>query len=71
MWNKGQATQGEHKEVARICREKIRRAKAQPDLKLATVVKGNIFVCLFLTNILTVRAVLKRISILYWIPQGM
>ena len=40
-WKKGQATWGEYKEVARICREKIRKAKAQHKLNLVTVVKDN------------------------------
>ena len=32
-------TQGDYKDVVRICREKIRKAKAQLELKLATAVK--------------------------------
>jgi len=36
-----QATQGEYKEVVRRCREKIRKAEAQHELNLATVVKEN------------------------------
>ncbi|KAK4825595.1 hypothetical protein QYF61_000684 [Mycteria americana] len=40
-WKKGQATQEDYKGVARLCREKIRRAKAQLELNLATAVKDN------------------------------
>jgi len=29
LWKRGRATQGEYKEVVRMCREKIRKAKAQ------------------------------------------
>ncbi|KAK4829538.1 hypothetical protein QYF61_005177 [Mycteria americana] len=41
LWKKGQATQEDYKDVVRLCREKIRRAKAQLELNLATAVKGN------------------------------
>ncbi|KAK4814369.1 hypothetical protein QYF61_017782 [Mycteria americana] len=41
LWKKGQATQEDYKGVARLCREKIRRAKAELELNLATAVKGN------------------------------
>ena len=41
LWKKGQATQKEYKEVVKICREKIRKAKAQLELNLAAGVKGN------------------------------
>ncbi|GAB0209753.1 hypothetical protein GRJ2_003441000 [Grus japonensis] len=41
LWKKGQATQGDYKDVVRLCREKIRRAKAQLELNLATVIKDN------------------------------
>ena len=40
LWKKGQTTQKEYK-VAKMCREKIRRAKAQLELKLAAGVKRN------------------------------
>ena len=40
-WKKGRETQGYYKEVVRICREKIRKAKAQLELNLDTVVKEN------------------------------
>ncbi|KAK4818051.1 LOW QUALITY PROTEIN: hypothetical protein QYF61_004578 [Mycteria americana] len=38
---KGQATQEDYKGVARLCREKIRKAKAQLELNLATAVRDN------------------------------
>ncbi|KAK4824953.1 hypothetical protein QYF61_021641 [Mycteria americana] len=41
LWKKGQATQELYKDVMRFCREKIRRAKAQLELNLATAVKDN------------------------------
>ncbi|GAB0187132.1 mitochondrial enolase superfamily member 1 [Grus japonensis] len=41
LWKKGQATQENYKDVVRLCREKIRRAKAQLELNLATVVRDN------------------------------
>ncbi|KAK4811106.1 hypothetical protein QYF61_016392 [Mycteria americana] len=41
LWKKGQATQEDYKGVARLCREKIRRAKAELELNLAAAVKDN------------------------------
>lgn len=41
LWKEGKASQGMFKEVVRLCRNKIREAKAQLELKLATSVKGN------------------------------
>ncbi|KAK4818205.1 hypothetical protein QYF61_008589 [Mycteria americana] len=41
LWKKGQATQEDYKGVARLCREKIRRAKAELELSLAAAVKDN------------------------------
>ncbi|KAK4826490.1 hypothetical protein QYF61_009563 [Mycteria americana] len=41
LWKKGQATQENHKDVVRLCREKIRSTKAQLELNLATAIKGN------------------------------
>ena len=41
LWKKGQATQEDYKDVVRLCREKIRRAKAQLELNLATTIKDN------------------------------
>ena len=68
QWKKGQTSQGEYKEVASICREKIRKAKARHELNLATVVKDNkkhVFI-----NLLTARRGPKRISLLYWMQGG-
>ena len=53
-----------YKEVVRMCREKTRKAKAQPELNLAIGVKENKKI--FFTNILIVRGGIRRISILYW-----
>ena len=39
LWKKGWAALGEYEEVIRICREKIKKAKAQHELNLAAVVK--------------------------------
>ncbi|KAK4815667.1 hypothetical protein QYF61_005413 [Mycteria americana] len=41
LWKKGQATQEDYKDIMRLCREKIRRAKAQLERNLATAVKDN------------------------------
>ncbi|KAK4817892.1 LOW QUALITY PROTEIN: hypothetical protein QYF61_002061 [Mycteria americana] len=41
FWKKGQATQEEYRDLVKSCREKIRKAKAQLELKLATVVRDN------------------------------
>ena len=41
LWKKGQATQEDYKDVVRLYREKIRRAKAQLELNLATAIKDN------------------------------
>ncbi|KAK4817263.1 hypothetical protein QYF61_006462 [Mycteria americana] len=41
LWKKGQATQEDYKGVARLCREKIRRAKAELELNLAAAIKDN------------------------------
>ncbi|KAK4824609.1 LOW QUALITY PROTEIN: hypothetical protein QYF61_016878 [Mycteria americana] len=38
---KGQATQEEYRDLIKSCREKIRKAKAQLELNLATVVRDN------------------------------
>ena len=64
---KGQATREEYK-VDGMCREKLRKAKAQLELSLAAGVKENkknIF-----TNTLTVSGGLRKISILYWMWWG-
>ncbi|KAK4823927.1 hypothetical protein QYF61_008313 [Mycteria americana] len=41
LWKKGRATQEDSKGAARLCREKIRRAKAELELNLAAAVKDN------------------------------
>ena len=41
LWKKGWTTREEYNEVVRKCREKIRKAKAQFEFKLATGVKEN------------------------------
>ncbi|KAK4828998.1 hypothetical protein QYF61_001754 [Mycteria americana] len=41
LWKKGRATQEDYKSVARLCREKMRRAKAELELSLAAAVKDN------------------------------
>ena len=41
LWKKGQATWGDYKEVPKVCREEVRKAKAQLELRLATAVKEN------------------------------
>ncbi|KAK4829727.1 hypothetical protein QYF61_006188 [Mycteria americana] len=41
LWKKGRATQEDYKGVARLCREKTRRAKAELELNLAAAVKDN------------------------------
>ncbi|KAK4819046.1 hypothetical protein QYF61_024685 [Mycteria americana] len=41
LWKKGRATQDDYKGVARLCREKIRRAKAELELSLAAAIKDN------------------------------
>ena len=41
LWKKRQATRGDYKEVAKVCREEFWNAKAQLQLRLATAVKEN------------------------------
>jgi len=41
LWKKGQATQEENKGVVKLCRVKIRSAKAHLEINLATAVKDN------------------------------
>jgi len=41
LWKKGQATQEEHRSLERSCTEEIRKAKAQTELRVATVVRDN------------------------------
>ena len=69
LWRKGQATWGDYKEVAKVCREEVRKAKAQPELRLATAVKEN--KKSFYKYITVVRKELRKISILYLLQRGM
>jgi len=41
LWRKEQDIWRDYKEVAKVCREKVRKAKAQPELRLATALKEN------------------------------
>ncbi|KAK4822594.1 hypothetical protein QYF61_017326 [Mycteria americana] len=41
LWKKGQASQEDYKGVARLCKEKIRRAKAELEINVAAAVKDN------------------------------
>ncbi|PKU36355.1 rna-directed dna polymerase from mobile element jockey-like [Limosa lapponica baueri] len=41
LWKKGQATQEEYRHLVRLYREKIRKAKAQLELNLATNIRDN------------------------------
>ena len=41
FWKKGHAVHEEYRDLIRSCREKIRKAKAQLELRLTTVVKDN------------------------------
>jgi len=41
LWKTGQATQEEYRGLVRLCREEIRKAKPQLELRLATVVRDN------------------------------
>ncbi|KAK4828694.1 hypothetical protein QYF61_000532 [Mycteria americana] len=41
LWKKGRATQEDYRGVARLCREKTRRAKAELELSLAAAIKDN------------------------------
>jgi len=41
LWKKGQATQEEYRGLIRLCREEIRKAKAQLELRPATVVSDS------------------------------
>ncbi|GAB0184205.1 mitochondrial enolase superfamily member 1 [Grus japonensis] len=47
LGKKGQATQEDYKDVVRLCREQIRRAKAQLELNLATAIKDNKKLCFY------------------------
>ncbi|KAK4805322.1 hypothetical protein QYF61_018185 [Mycteria americana] len=41
LWKKGRASQEDYKDVVRLCRDKIRRAKVKLELNLASAVKDN------------------------------
>ena len=41
LWKRGQATYEDYRYVVKLCREKIRKAKTQLELNLATKVKEN------------------------------
>ncbi|XP_071884244.1 small ribosomal subunit protein mS29 isoform X1 [Anas platyrhynchos] len=41
LWKRGRATQEGYKDVARLCRDKTRKAKAHLELNLATAIKDN------------------------------
>jgi len=41
FWKKGQATQEEYRGLVRLCRQETRKAKAQLEIRVATVVKEN------------------------------
>jgi len=41
LWKQGKATQEEYRGLVRSCREEIRKAKAQLELRLATIVRNN------------------------------
>ncbi|EMP26075.1 hypothetical protein UY3_16845 [Chelonia mydas] len=40
-WKLGQITKDEYKQITQVCRDKIRKAKAQNEIKLARDIKGN------------------------------
>ena len=41
LWKSGQATYDDYRYIVKLCREKIRKAKAQLELNLVTKVKDN------------------------------
>ena len=41
LWKRGQVTHEDYKDVVKLCRENVRRAKVQLELNLATAVKDN------------------------------
>lgn len=66
LWKKRQKTQEDYKNVMRLCSKKIRRAKVQLDLNLATAVKDQKNVSI---NALATKGGLRRASILYWMHE--
>jgi len=67
LWKKGQVTQEEYRGLVRSCGEEIKKAKAQLDLSLATVVRDNIK---NFTNTSTTKREPMRVSIPYWMRGG-
>lgn len=63
LWKKEQETQEGYEDVVRLCRGKIRRAKAQVELNVLTAIKYNRNVSI---NVLATKGGLRRISILHW-----
>ena len=41
LWKKGQETWGDYREVAKVWKEEVRKAKARLELRFATAVKEN------------------------------
>ena len=64
LWKKGQVTQEAYRGLIKSCREEIRKAKAQLELRLAIIVKDNKNV---FTNTSITKREPRRISILYWV----
>jgi len=64
----GQVTQEEYRRLVMSCREEIRKAKAQLELRLATVVRDNKNV---FTNTSTTKKGPRRVSIPYWMQGEM
>ena len=61
-----QATYDDYRYVVKLCREKIRKARAQLELNLATKVKENNISI----NTSTARGGLRRISIPCWMLRA-
>ena len=66
LWKSGQATSEDYRYVVKLCREKIRKDKAQLELNLATKVKENNISI----NTSTARGGLGRISIPCWMLRA-
>ena len=63
LWKKGQVTQEEYRRLIGSCREEIRKAKAQLELRLATVIRD---IEKSFTNTSTTKRGPRRFSITYW-----
>ena len=63
LWKRGQVSHEDYKDVVKLCRENIRRAKVQLELNLATAVKDNKNVSI---HSLTPKGGLGKISLFYW-----